>query len=124
VAKRDEICGFSVPAGSVVILCPYVLHRDPEYWPHPERFDPERFAEPSKSERPKYAHMPFSAGPRVCIGKAFAMMEMQLVLAAVTQRYRLSLVEGHSVVADPQLTLRPRNGIRVIARPTVSHARG
>jgi cytochrome P450 len=116
--RQEEIGGFDIPAGSVVAVCPYVLHRDPEYWPRAEEFDPERFAEPARSERPKYAHVPFSAGPRVCIGKAFAMMEMQIVLASVAQRYRLELVREHPVVLDPQVTLRPRHGVRVIARST------
>jgi cytochrome P450 len=114
--KPDEICGFAIPAGSVVVLCPYLIHRDPEYWERPEEFDPERFAEEAKADRPKYAYLPFSAGPRVCIGKAFAMMEMQLIVATIAQRYRLDLEPGHRVIVDPQVTLRARHGVRVIAR--------
>ncbi len=79
--------------------------------------DPERFAGASgRASGPGTSIYLFSLGPRVCVGKAFAMMEMQLVVATVAQRYRFDLLAEHPVALDPQVTLRPRHGVRVIAR--------
>src|SRR5207245_1537280 len=101
----DEIGGFEVPAGGSIFICPYITHRDPRFWDNPEGFDPERFSPENSARRPKMAYFPFAAGPRMCIGNAFAMMEMQVVVAMVAQRYRLHLLPAHPVVADPQVTL-------------------
>jgi cytochrome P450 len=110
----DDVDGFQVPAGSMVILSPYVTHRDPELWPNPEGFDPQRF---EVSEQPRYAYFPFGGGPHLCIGAGFAMMEAQIVLATVAQHLRLDLVPGHPVEVEPLVTLRPRHGIRMTLRP-------
>jgi cytochrome P450 len=109
----DEVDGFFVPAGSLVIVSPYVTHRDPELWPNPEGFDPLRF---EGSEQPRYAYFPFGGGPHLCIGAGFAMMEAQIVLATVAQHVRLDLVPGHPVEVEPLVTLRPRHGIRMTLR--------
>ena len=110
----DEVDGFFVPAGSLAIVSPYVTHRDPELWPNPEGFDPQRF---ENTEQPRYAYFPFGGGPHLCIGAGFAMMEAQIVLATVAQHVRLDLVPGHPVEVEPLVTLRPRHGIRMTLHP-------
>jgi cytochrome P450 len=113
-AVRDDVIGgFAIPAGSSVIISPYVLHRHPQFWAHPLRFDPTRFAGP----KPPPAYLPFGAGPRYCIGSEFAMMEARLIVAMVTGRFRLALVPGHVVAPQPSLTLRLRHGLRMVAAP-------
>jgi cytochrome P450 len=106
----DEVDGYLVPAGSRLLVSPYVTHRDPALWPNPEGFDPLRF---EASEQPRYAYFPFGGGPHLCIGAGFAMMEAQIVLATVAQHLRLDLVPGHPVEVEPLVTLRPRHGIHV-----------
>jgi cytochrome P450 len=103
--------GVTIPAGSKLYLCQYVMHRNPRYFPDPERFDPERFSESAKKSRPKFSYFPFGGGPRVCIGEAFAKMEGNLVLAMVAQRFTLQLVHGQTIVPEPKMTLRPKKGI-------------
>ena len=113
VAEEDEVGGYRVPKGSRVVLSQYVTHRHPDFWGEPEKFDPERFAPEAVAGRPKYAHFPFSGGPRQCVGKEFAIMEAKLILAAIAQRYRLFLVPGHPVEPEPSFTLKPRYGVRM-----------
>jgi cytochrome P450 len=115
--EGGEIGGYQIPKGALVFISPYVTHRHPAFWDDPEGFDPDRFL-PERSEgRHRYAYLPFGAGPRKCIGEAFAMMEMQLVVAAVAQRYRLDLVPGHPIVMQPGLSLRPRYGMQMVLKP-------
>lgn len=104
---EDEISGYRIPAGSIVSLCPYTTHRHPEYWTEPARFDPERFLPTPSADRPRYAYFPFGGGQRQCIGREFALMEAQLVLAQIGQRYKLELIPGMHVNPDPIFTLRP-----------------
>ncbi|WP_342347356.1 cytochrome P450 [uncultured Nitrospira sp.] len=113
MAREDAVLpsGFTIPAGSKLYLCQYVMHRNARYWPNPERFDPERFAEPAKKGRPQFTYFPFGGGIRVCIGEAFAKMECILALTSIAQRFALTLVPGQTVVPKPHMTLRPRNGI-------------
>jgi cytochrome P450 len=107
----DEIDGYTVPAGSVVMMSPYVTHRDPRFWDEPDRFDPDRFAPHRSANRPRFAYLPFGGGPRICIGNELALMEAQLILATVLQRFRLQLVPGHLVEPELRVTLRPRRGV-------------
>jgi len=109
----DTLRGYRVPAGSVVLLSPYVTHRHPAYWENPEGFDPERFAPGADADRPRYAYFPFGGGPRVCIGNHFALMEAQIVLAALAQRVSFALLPGQRIEPEPLVTLRPRHGVRV-----------
>jgi long-subunit acyl-CoA synthetase (AMP-forming)/cytochrome P450 len=109
----DEIGGFHIPAGSVLTLSPWVTHRRPELWPDADRFDPERFHPSHLGERPRFAYYPFGGGPRVCIARDMALMELPLILATVAQRYRLRAVAGHAVVPVQGITLRPRGGLRM-----------
>jgi cytochrome P450 len=107
----DEIGGYHIPAGSLIAMSPYVTHRLSAFWENPEGFDPERFTAERAAGRPRYAYFPFGGGPRQCIGNEFALMEAQLVLATVAQKYRLHLVPGHPVEPYPIFTLRPRHGV-------------
>jgi cytochrome P450 len=112
-----EVSGYTIPARSIVITCPYVMHRDPRWFPEPDRFDPERFSPERQAERPKFAYFPFGGGPRVCIGEQFAWMEGVIVLATIAQRWRLRLVPGHPVAMQPIITLRPKFGMRMSVEP-------
>ena len=107
----DELGGYHIPAGSDVFLLPYITHRHPEFWDDPERFDPERFTPERIAARPRFAYFPFGGGARICIGNNFAMMEAQLIIATVMQRYSLHLVPDHKVEPEASVTLRPRHGI-------------
>jgi len=113
----DEIGGYHVPANSTIFLTTYYTHRHPLFWEEPERFDPERFTPERSVGRPRFAYAPFGGGPRQCIGNTFAMMEAQLVVATVAQRYRLHLVPGHPVEPQVMLTLRPRYGLPMTLQP-------
>ena len=111
--EDDELDGYRIPAGTTITGLIYMCHYHPEEWENPEVFDPERF-QPAKSEkRHKFAYMPFGAGQRKCIGMDFALMEGQLALAMVAQRYKLTKTTED--LAKPQLstTLRPKGGVVV-----------
>ncbi len=114
----DEIGGYFIPASSMIVLSPYITHRHPAFWKHPEAFDPERFAPVQAAGRPHYAYFPFGGGPRICIGNNFALMEMQLVLATLSQHYQLRLVPGHPVEPEALLSLRPRAGLPMTLQHT------
>ena len=109
--KADEVGGYRVEANAMITLSPYLTHRHPEFWGDPERFDPERFTPDQVAARHRYAYIPFSGGPRQCIGNNFALMEIQLVLATVLQRYRLEPIPGHPVTPSPMIALRPEHGL-------------
>lgn len=110
----DEIGGYRIPSGSTFIaLCPYVTHRHPDFWENPEGFDPERFTPERSAGRHRFAYFPFAAGPRKCIGDYFGLMEMQVIVAMVMQRYRVDLVQGFPVSPQPALSLRPRHGLQM-----------
>jgi cytochrome P450 len=119
---EDEIGGFRIRKGGLVLLSPWVTHRRPDLWDDPEHFDPERFTAERSAGRPRFAHFPFGAGPHLCIGSAFALTEATLVLAAVAQRYHLDLVGDAEVVPEAIVTLRPRGGLPMMARRAASRA--
>jgi cytochrome P450 len=108
----DRIGHYRVPAGSLVFIIPFVVHRRPQLWPDPERFDPERFTADCVAARPRFAYLPFGGGPRQCIGNQFAMVEASLILAMIAQRYHVQLTPDQSIAAEPLITLRPKPGIR------------
>jgi cytochrome P450 len=115
-ALRDfEVSGYRIPAGTNIIVSQWVLHRDPRLYPDPERFDPERWREEVAGRRslPKFAYLPFGAGPRVCVGASLALTESALVLATLIERFRFSLASAGPVKAFPSVTLRPRQGLRL-----------
>lgn len=105
--------GFPVVPGDRVMNLICFTHQHREFWPDPERFDPDRFNPEASAERHKFAYMPFSEGPRKCVGLHFATMEAQLVLARLLQRGELRCVEGFVPEPDHQLTIRPKHGLRV-----------
>jgi cytochrome P450 len=106
-----EIGGYRLSRGSLVSLSPYVTQRDPRWFPEPERFDPDRFGPRRVEGIPEYAYFPFGAGPHVCVGNTFAMMEITLVVSTVVQRFHLELTPGQEdLVPELKVSLRPRGG--------------
>jgi len=89
------------------------MHHNPQYFPEPERFDPERFSAEHEEQRHKFAYVPFSSGPRVCIGNSFALLEARLLLATIVPRYHLKLVEGHRVETEVLMTQHVKGGLQV-----------
>lgn len=116
----DELGGAPIPAGATVGTSAYVLHRDPAYWPNPEGFDPDRFLPEAEASRPRYSYLPFGAGPRVCIGSAFALNEAKLIVAMVMREWRPELASGQELLPDYGMTLRPLKPIRVRLRKAPS----
>ncbi len=113
--EDDVIGGYSVRAGTILMLPPYVVHRNPHFWKNPEGFDPERFMTEDPA-RPRFAYFPFGGGPRQCIGMSFAMMEAQLILATIAQKFELEVAPGFQPLAQPLITLRPRDGMPMTVR--------
>jgi len=107
----DVVGGFAVPAGSLVLLSPYLTHRHPAFWTDPEAFDPERFRPERVRTHHRFAYFPFGGGPHRCIGEAFALTEATLVLASLAQRWTATMPAGHVPTPDPLVTLRPRDGL-------------
>ncbi len=105
----DMLSGYAVPAGTDVLLCLYLLHRHPRYWKEPEAFRPERFDAAHEAERPRFAYMPFAAGPRHCIGETLALYEMYVHLYKVARRYRLTYVPDGPLELEAQINLRTRS---------------
>ncbi len=116
IARSDlDIAGHPVPAGTHVFVSPYVTHRHPGFWPHPERFDPDRFI--GDHDRPRYAYFPFGGGPRSCIGGQLAWAEMTMLLRMLLARYRIEPVGAPPRIV-PLLTLRPAGPVpaRLVVR--------
>jgi cytochrome P450 len=114
--ERVTIGEWAVPKGALVLVSQWVTHRDPRFWPDPEKFDPLRFTSDAKAQRPKMAYFPFGGGGRVCIGESFAWMEGVLLLATIAQRWRFE--RGPDVDPAAFITLRPKAGMRMVARST------
>ncbi len=113
----DVVCGFSVRANDLVAFNPYVTHRLPEFWEQPEVFDPERFTPERVAARHPYCFIPFGGGPHLCIGSTFAMMEGQLILAMLVQRYQLRLAPGQPIEARASIVIRPHPGVKILLHP-------
>ena len=107
--EPDTLSGFEVPAGTDVLLCLYLLHRHPRYWKDPESFRPERFDKEHETERPRFAYMPFAAGPRHCIGETLALYEMYMHLYKVARRYRLRFVPERELELEARINLRTKH---------------
>jgi cytochrome P450 len=109
--------GYELPAGSVTIVSPWLLHHDPRWWKDPEAFAPERWLEPDP-DLPRAAFLPFGAGPRMCVGEPFARLEAVLLLARVARSWRFEAALDAEVGLQPAITLRPRGGMpmRAVAR--------
>ncbi len=108
---------YELPKGSLVFVSPYSVHRRPEVYPRPERFDPERFTPQEEAARARSAYLPFGAGPRVCIGNHFALMEGPIILAALARRLSFELADGPPIQPAPFATLRPERPILATVRP-------
>ena len=110
----DRLRDRPLPAGASVMIVPWLLHRHRHLWDIPDRFDPERFAPAEAAARPRFAYIPFGAGPRICIGAAFAMTEAVLLLSAIALRWQPQLAKGAIVEPVGLITLRPRFGLPMI----------
>jgi cytochrome P450 len=113
--EDDVIGGHHIRRGTTVLIPIHHIHHDPRWWPDPETFDPGRFY-PSDRSRPRSAYLPFGGGRRVCIGQSFALMEMVLIAAIMSQRFTFVLAPGEPVELEATLTLRPKNGVHVIGK--------
>ncbi len=114
-----ELRGLALPANTIVIMSQYVVHHSPQYYPDPERFDPERWTPEARAARPMCAYFPFGDGPRRCIGESFAWTEGIVLLATLAQSWQARLVPGHPVKMLPRATLRPKYGLRMTVRRRV-----
>jgi cytochrome P450 len=112
--RVDEVRDFQVPRGDIVILGPYVTHRHPDFWVDPEQFEPTRFLPANRTGMHRWAYFPFGAGQRKCLGMDFALMEGQLTLAMIAQRYRLQSPNKLDVRPDPYVTLRPTGEVPML----------
>ena len=113
----DVIGGYHIPAGTVIAICIYTLHRHPAFWENPDLFDPERFTPERSASRHKHAYIPFSIGPRQCIGNSFALLEASLILASIVQRFELHLSPGVEVQPQPLYVLRPNRDMLMHLNP-------
>lgn len=117
VREDTTLNGYDIPSNSFVVASIYNIHRHPDFWPEPEKFDPERFTPENSQTRHRYAYMPFGAGQHLCIGNQFALMEGQLLLAQMAQKYELRLLPEHVIEKEVAITLRPRNGMKMTLHP-------
>jgi cytochrome P450 len=113
-AQADDRLGpYRIPKGTNVMLCAYAVHRNPALWPNPEGFDPERFDPDREPQHDRFAYIPFGGGPRRCLGARFAVLEGTIALAMISQVFRLELLPGQRVAAEPMITLRPDESVRL-----------
>ncbi|HRI08767.1 MAG TPA: cytochrome P450, partial [Nannocystaceae bacterium] len=115
VAADDELGGYRIPAGTTVMICPYLTHRHPALWRDPERFDPERFLGGNSPQRARASAIYFGFGPRTCVGNHLALLEVSAAVACLAQRFELSRV-GDPPIPEFATTLRPRGGLRMRVR--------
>ena len=111
--EPDVLGGYPVPARTNVLLPLYLVHRHPGFWKDPEKFCPERFAPEHEAERPRFAYMPFAAGPRHCIGETLALFEMMMHLYKVARRYRLTYVPDRPLELEAGINLRTRHPLHM-----------
>ncbi|MBO3458679.1 MAG: cytochrome P450 [Aetokthonos hydrillicola CCALA 1050] len=116
-ATQDcEIGGYFIPKGTTLIASQWAMHRNSRYFSEPELFQPERWANDLEKELPRGVYFPFGDGPRVCIGKSFAIMEAVLLLATIAQKFQMDLVADQNIELQPSITLRARYGIQVVLK--------
>ena len=110
----DEVDGIKIKKGIPISCLIYSMHRHSDFWENPNDFDPERFSSENKKKHVPFSYIPFGGGPRLCIGNNFAMMEMQLIIAMIFNKYSFELIQDKgSIDIQPMITLRPKNGIVV-----------
>ena len=110
---EDTFGEFTIPAGALIIMSPYVVHRSHRFWHDPEKFDPDRFLPENSVSRPKFHYFPFGAGPRQCIGAGLVMMEAPLILASILQRCDFEVLNAVEVQPEPRISLRPKGSVLV-----------
>jgi cytochrome P450 len=115
-AEDVTLGGYAIPKERVLFINVIGMHYDPQYFPEPEEFMPERFSPENEKNIPKYAYIPFGGGPRVCIGNSFAMLEARILLATLAQRFHVALMPGFEVVPDRQFTLKPKYGMQMVVK--------
>jgi len=114
MALADDRAGdVVIPRGSTVVVFIHGVHHSPQYWENPENFDEERFSKAKEKLHTPFAHLPFGAGPRGCIGGNYAMLQMLMILSVLLRKYDFCLVPGQTIEARPMVILRPENGIRM-----------
>jgi cytochrome P450 len=112
----STLAGFALPAGTDVLVSPYLVQRHPRYWPEPARFDPDRFAPEAGASRNRFVYLPFGLGPRACIGEHLAQIEMHAHVVTLARRFELTLVEGQRIEMEPQVNLRTRHPLMMHVR--------
>jgi cytochrome P450 len=125
IALADDRAGdLDIPRGSTVVVFIYGAHHSPQYWENPENFDQERFSKANEKFHTPFAHLPFGAGPRGCIGGNYAMLQMLMVLSVLFRKYDFCLVPGQTIEARPMVILRPEHGIRMTFTEAISRGVG
>ena len=125
MALGDDRAGdVDIPGGSTVVVFIYGTHHSPRYWENPESFDPERFARANEKLHTPFAHLPFGAGPRGCIGGNYAMLQMLMILSVLLRKYDFQLVAGQNVEPRPMVILRPEHGINMTFTEPISRGIG
>jgi cytochrome P450 len=114
---EDEIGGYRVPAGTIIAISPYVVHRHMDYWEAPELFDPLRFSAEGSARRHRFAYLPFGAGPRQCIGNTLALLEAQIIVSMIARRFELTLVPDQDIHPQPLFILRPDRPVLMQVNP-------
>lgn len=109
-----QLGSYVLPRGTIIAISPYTLHRRPQAFAHPERFDPDHFLPDAEAQRPRHAFLPFGVGPHHCIGQHLALLELQLGIATITQHVQFDLVPAQRVVPEPRTTLRPPDSLRMV----------
>jgi len=112
----DELAGHPIRRGAMVVIAPYVLHRHRLLWERPDIFDPERFLGPARDRIDRYAYLPFGAGPRGCIGSAFALQEATIVVASIARNFEFRVPPDHAVWPVHRVTLRPQDGLPMVVK--------
>jgi cytochrome P450 len=123
MALADDRAGdVAIPRGSTVVVFIYGVHHSPHYWESPETFDEERFSKVKEKLHTPFAHLPFGAGPRGCIGGNYAMLQMLMILGVLLRKYDFQLAPGQTIEARPMVILRPKHGIRMTFTSTIARA--
>jgi cytochrome P450 len=116
-AQHDVVIdGYPIRRGQYVLILVYTIHRQPSFFLDPDRFDPDRWTSERERELPRCAYLPFGAGPRICIGNHFMLMEGHLLLATLAQRVRFELAPGQRVAPTVRWSLRPKQPIHIVVR--------
>ncbi len=107
----DHFNGIDIPAGTDILIPPYLMHRNPAYWPEPEKFDPQRFSPDNIKKQHVGAYLPFAIGPRRCIGDSMAIQEMAVHIGRIIQKVHFELLPDQTIELEPLVNLRPKKDI-------------